>query len=1408
MTLLSQRKNRLSKFFTWILMFPLCLVLSVNAPASSWDSGASDDQRLQNIISGIYPYMTEELEDLRQDYINTKNDITAVKLSIKNLPQLGGGATGGTYGIRSSVTKESLEADLAQLERDFLLIKANILTNIDLMDLRLSRGDFTSEELEDLFSASRAYQEFTNEVLYSGYESGESQNIFDGMSYFLSAMISGSLYEYPNQVWVPISVGDIMIIVKNVGEKPARSATAYVERGIIKKQLSELINRGWVGGYDTSEAQTKALYDNGIWLAQEWGLEFGQPLTEAQTFEMPRDLIWPEYRIINGVQVIVPIVYLTNATYNTRVDSINTIAVGSADLRYDSFLIDGGTIIAEREAILTAKDSFINEEGSIIGGDLVISAGRSIENLSGLISGQDVTLAANRIENNTLVVRHEFDYGYNDTAKQLATITAVGELNINASADVVSQAGVFIGGDGITIKAGQSIALVTQQVSEYHSESGELWSDTSSSVTNLQTQLTGSDISLLAGTTIELEAAVLESPGMINLLAGMGIFIVNAFDKESFENTFEASGSGLFGAEETESEKSQKNKVVRTLIKAGKDLGIRTLSGDILLRAVNISSDASVAVAAEDGSIHMELAKELDFYSYESDKRGLFVFSTVGKGHNKETAVYTEIIAQGGLVLDANIAINVQYAGEGSLDETIDKLAAMPTLSWMREVRERDDGVWEEVELAYEEWDFAAQGLTEAGAIIVAIVMAVATGGAGLAIVGGEGVMAAAVQAVVQAAVTTMSTQAASSLISNGFDIGATFKDLGSKDNVKALAMAMVTAGVVQAIDLPILEDKVGAEVTSLEIIAELPDLATQAIEAVTVATVNVAATTAVSTLVSGGSLDDFEEGFTQSLVQYGINKLGQHMAQRIGKAFDDPNSTDNLDVAFKYISHAGAGCILGLATAENSGAGSSESACTSGAGGAVIGEIIASQYRTSDDVIEAQEAIEGFVKENGDFVALLKEEQFTDEQIQGVLAKNSIVAEHMVRLDKLRQKGVDIARLGAAIGAFAAGADASGINIAADLGENAAANNALYLVYGFKKLLEAISNSEEALHKPIGPLEAGFKGTGSFVSNKFVSLQEELDGVESNDPTRFQDFDLPLDEFNPTTNFAVVGGVLAGFVDAGNIVGILGDVGARLVLDAMKGNLSSSGASIDRLELLVTDLAKVVLNFDSLVNQVGALIVAAEAKDRAAQAAVARLATGVFIAAGSMGAGSSNAVVAMPAVLDRLSTMASASKINMAKLLDRLPGNVKFSAEGKVTVTQVIPDSKWTHLVISSRHLPNKVSIPKKTGNTMLTVSTKEVAADLAEIHLLGDAIRSGETFAVSSGRVYGIHNGSVHPISGPGTVNITSPEYNILVTARKNSLENAHKSLNVMTEKGYLSAAQHDRTLMLLDLMSSKGL
>ncbi|WP_238791189.1 hypothetical protein [Snodgrassella sp. ESL0253] len=129
----------------------------------------------------------------------------------------------------------------------------------------------------------------------------------------------------------------------------------------------------------------------------------------------------------------------------------------------------------------------------------------------------------------------------------------------------------------------------------------------------------------------------------------------------------------------------------------------------------------------------------------------------------------------------------------------------------------------------------------------------------------------------------------------------------------------------------------------------------------------------------------------------------------------------------------------------------------------------------------------------------------------------------------------------------------------------------------------------------------------------------------------------------------------------------------------------------------------------------------------------------------------------------------------------------------------------KFEHLELSERHLLDKVTIPKKTGNSIFTGTRAEALADLAEIKS-GKAVRNGELFTTSSGRVWGMHNNSVHPVSGPGVVNITSQEYKTLVQAKKHGKESAINTLNHLQQKKLLTPEQVQRTKSILNLMKDK--
>lgn len=173
----------------------------------------------------------------------------------------------------------------------------------------------------------------------------------------------------------------------------------------------------------------------------------------------------------------------------------------------------------------------------------------------------------------------------------------------------------------------------------------------------------------------------------------------------------------------------------------------------------------------------------------------------------------------------------------------------------------------------------------------------------------------AAATAAVAAGLTTLASQAAVTIINNKGDVGKTLEDLGKADNIKALATAMVTAGVLQQLSVTMGMEKVNAQSTfGLQLQKNL---------------INAAASATVNNAINGG---DFGQQLEQSLGNAFIDTAAAQGANKIG----DLKVNGDLNEFTHKLAHAIAGCAAGAAKSNE---------CSSGALGAVVGEMAAEMY-------------------------------------------------------------------------------------------------------------------------------------------------------------------------------------------------------------------------------------------------------------------------------------------------------------------------------------------------------------------------------------------------------------------------------------------------------------------------------
>lgn len=878
-------------------------------------------------------------------------------------------------------------------------------------------------------------------------------------NYQIEDFYSRLLKEAPSRlgasVIVPVSIGGVFKPIKKYNNLPA-VGSAFVQNRYVRNQIHELLGRHLIDSdnnkYRSEFAQLKTLYSNAMTFAVDQQKTYSTMPGFSRT-DAPYDMIWPEKKLVNGKWVMVPVVYLTKDTVEARkVDGHTVVFNGKAT--FEKISIDGVDVHTGREGFLSAAENFSVENGAILSdGDLELYAGGTLSLLSSQIKAQgDISLFANNIHAETLV--HRFDLG-NEVGTYFGEVTSIdsetGDVTLRSATDIVLQGVAIYAGENITFGADGNIYIGSQLISSNYNNKDSGWKEERSETEYLVSSLgAGGSIELIASGHIKIDAAELVADrGHIEILAGMGITIED--DLASSQSYLK----GKFGKTTIE-ESAYRTVAMRALLDAGKDIRIHSDFGDITLKAADITSTEGTSVTASGGGVNLLMTTETDHYSYSSVSKSLFTVETIQQGHYIETGVPNTIV--GGFAVEALKGLTVQYEGDPdlTLDEQINELSQFEGLEWLSDIRSATEHEvdWDEMSYRYEEWKVDNTSMTPAFAAVVAIAVSCVMGPGGFAVantVSGTAVVASTgstMAAAVGAGAAAMATQFSMAAINGAIngDIGQAMEEFASNDTLKSLAVSMVTAGALEKLS-SVGGDFFSGVAQDSAWVAENPEmfsLMAQAGQAVVDATVRAG----VSVAIQGG---DFSDQFVQSLAQSAINRLGKELAQKIGAFHKENNEIGRWDISdsLRYISHAATGCLTGALIAGMND-GDAESSCVYGAGGAVVGEATADIYKeinSYDDLSAEGKAVNDLLKAKlGDNFQNMSAEQIA-ALTDGNYELRVSLADIEWELEKLKQSGVDLARFSAAMGAFVSGAEAEYVNLAADTGENAAENNALFLI-------------------------------------------------------------------------------------------------------------------------------------------------------------------------------------------------------------------------------------------------------------------------------------------------------------------------------------------------------------------------
>lgn len=308
--------------------------------------------------------------------------------------------------------------------------------------------------------------------------------------------------------------------------------------------------------------------------------------------------------------------------------------------------------------------------------------------------------------------------------------------------------------------------------------------------------------------------------------------------------------------------------------------------------------------ARADARLILESIKNSTTQTRTSQSNYVLWQSMVNSGTKSETLVLPTFSGPTKPTFTAPGGLSVQIQ-DGNFKSQVVTLSAQPGMGYLNDLVTRKDVNWQPVKLAYDSWNYQQSGLTPAGAALVAVTVAWATGGTGAGLVGAaDGTMSAAMA---NAAFSSLAAQASITLINNKGDVSKTLKELGSSQTVKATLTSMLTAGVLE---------QLGATSTMKDLSGQ-----TGFSEKLTYNLINATGRALTNTAINGGNL---EEALKQALVGGIVDTVHGQAASAI-KVLES-------DYLVHKLAHALAGCIAGEAAG---------GACKDGAIGAAVGEIV-----------------------------------------------------------------------------------------------------------------------------------------------------------------------------------------------------------------------------------------------------------------------------------------------------------------------------------------------------------------------------------------------------------------------------------------------------------------------------------
>ncbi|WP_095125693.1 deaminase domain-containing protein [Pseudomonas sp. Irchel s3a12] len=408
-------------------------------------------------------------------------------------------------------------------------------------------------------------------------------------------------------------------LLDKLGYDPDQSAKrlgdGLYEQRLIQQAVTARTGQAFLDGQTSNEGMFKYLMNNAIASKDALNLSVGVGLTSQQVAALTHDIVWLEEHEVNGEKVLVPVVYLAQAS--GRLGPTGALIAGN-----DVTLIAGenldnvGTLKATNNLSATAGKDLVNSGSIEAGNRLDLLATNNIVNKAGgIIAGKDVSLTTRTgdVINERTITSMDNQYGsvtrHQDFADNAARIEAANDLTVKAANDINVIGGVLKSGQDMTLNAGRDVNVVSVQVND----SVSLGSRASSSdITQLAADIdAGRDFKAEAKRDINVIASEIDAKRDVAMSAAENMLISSAADEEHSRS-------------KNKKEKRQEDHVTQVMsgITAGGDVSLAAGQNLAVVSSRVTAGDEAYLVAGD--RLDILAAQDTDYSLYDMKKKGSF----------------------------------------------------------------------------------------------------------------------------------------------------------------------------------------------------------------------------------------------------------------------------------------------------------------------------------------------------------------------------------------------------------------------------------------------------------------------------------------------------------------------------------------------------------------------------------------------------------------------------------------------------------------------------------------------------------------------------------------------------------------------------------------------------------------